>query len=429
MTATPPPSTNAEGFELIARHLSPHKAAAYQAVGIDLVQGRREGVRVWDLDGREFINCRSSGGVFNFGHSPRFATEALVAALAEHDMGDWLLPSGRRALGAQAMARLLPEPLRYTFFTASGAEAVEVACKLARAVSGRSGLVCAEHGYHGHVGFSLAMDDPPLSDPYRPLTPGIVRIPFGDIGALDAAIGEDTAAVIMETIPATGGYLLPPEDYFEAMRRLCDERGALMILDEVQAGLGRTGRLWAFEHFGVVPDVLIAGKGTSGGVYPVAACCFGERVEARFAEDPFFHPSSYAGSELGARVVEAVVERYEDPDLLPHVHAMGERLSAGLEELVARHPDRLAGHRGLGLMRALDTRSDALGFELTRQCFAHGLLAIFAFNRQSTLQIMPPLVITAVELDEVLERLGQAVAAMDVSGQGAAEAVPASAGS
>ena len=100
------------------------------------------------------------------------------------------------------------------------------------------------------------------------------------------------------------------------MRRLCDEHGALLILDEVQAGLGRTGRLWAFEHFGVVPDVLVTGKGTSAGVYPIAACCFGDRVEAHFAEDPFFHPSSYAGSELGARVVEAVVERYEDPELL-----------------------------------------------------------------------------------------------------------------
>ena len=218
-----------------------------------------------------------------------------------------------------------------------------MACKLARSVTGRAGLVCAEHGYHGHVGFSLAMDDPPLSDRYRPLTPGITRVPFDDLAALEAAIGHDTAAVIMETIPATGGYLVPSAGYFAAVRRWCDERGALLILDEVQAGLGRTGRLWAFEHFGVVPDMLVAGKGTSAGVYPIAACCFGERVEAHFAEDPFFHPSSYAGSELGARVVEAAVERYEDPALLEHVEAMGARLAAGLDALIARHPDRLVG--------------------------------------------------------------------------------------
>ncbi|MGZ6671262.1 MAG: aminotransferase class III-fold pyridoxal phosphate-dependent enzyme, partial [Solirubrobacteraceae bacterium] len=294
------PATNAEGFELIARHLSPHKARAYQDVGMRLVQGRREGATVWDLEGRDYINCRSSGGVFNFGHSPRFATEALATAVQEHDMGDWLLPSARRAQGAAALARLLPEPLRYSFFTASGAEAVEVACKLARSVTGRAGLVCAEHGYHGHVGFSLAMDDPALSDRYRPLTPGITRIPFDDVGAAERAIGPDTAAVIMETIPATGGYLVPSDGFFPAIRELCDASGALLMLDEVQTGLGRTGRLWAFEHFGVVPDVLLTGKGLSGGVYPIAACCFGDRVEHHFAEDPFFHPSSYAGSELGA---------------------------------------------------------------------------------------------------------------------------------
>jgi acetylornithine/succinyldiaminopimelate/putrescine aminotransferase len=412
------PATNAEGFELIAAYLSPHKAAAYRQVGMDLVQGRREGVRVWDLEGRDYINCRSSGGVFNFGHSPRFAVEALASAVREHDMGDWLLPSARRARGAAALARLLPAPLRYTFFTASGAEAVEVACKLARSVTGRTEIVCAEHGYHGHVGFSLAMDDPALSDRYRPLTPGIVRVPFGDDARAEQAIGPRTAAVIMETIPATGGYLIPPPGYFAGIRRRCDEHEALLILDEVQAGLGRTGRLWAFEHAGVVPDMLVTGKGTSAGVYPISACCFGDRVEAHFAEDPFFHPSSFAGSELGARVVEAVVARYEDGSLLEHVRDVGERLRAGLAELVERHPDRLASERGLGLMRALETRSDAHGLELTKQCFAHGLLALFAFNHQSTLQIMPPLVIGAGEIDEVLARLEDAVSSMAVPASG-----------
>lgn len=420
MTATQDkrlPATNSEAFELIASYLSPHKAAAYQALGMSLVQGRREGVRVWDLDGRDYINLRSSGGVFNFGHHPRFAVDALTSALADHDMGDWLLPSARRARGAQALARLLPEPLRYSFFTASGAEAIEVACKLARSVAKRPGFVSAEHGYHGHVGFSLAMDDPALSERYQPLTPGITRIPFGDLEAADRAVGGDTAAVIMETIPATGGYLLPPEGWFAALRRLCDERGALLILDEVQTGLGRTGTLWAFERFGVVPDILVVGKGTSAGVYPIAAACFGPRVEEHFATDPFFHPSSYAGSELGARVIEAVVERYKDGELVKHVAEMGVHLADGLDEIVNRHPEQLTGRHGLGLMQALETRSDRLGFELTKSCFGHGLLAIFAFNHQSTLQIMPPLIISQEELDEVLERLDAAVAAIPVDAE------------
>jgi acetylornithine/succinyldiaminopimelate/putrescine aminotransferase len=151
----------------------------------------------------------------------------------------------------------------------------------------------------------------------------------------------------------------------------------------------------------------------SAGVYPIAAACFGDRVEAHFAVDPFFHPSSYAGSELGSRVVEAVVERYEDDGLLEHVEAMGSRLGEALERIVERHPDRLVEQRGLGLMRAIETRSEAHGLELMRQCFGHGLLAIFAFNRQSTLQVMPPLVIDAAEVDEVVNRLEAAVGAME----------------
>ena len=175
----------------------------------------------------------------------------------------------------------------------------------------------------------------------------------------DRAIGDDTAAVIMETIPATGGYLSRPRDGSRSYGALCDERGALLILDEVQAGLGRTGTLWAFERFGVVPDILVVGKGTSAGVYPIAAACFGARVEEHFASDPFFHPSSYAGSELGARVIEAVVERYEDPELVEHVRARWAPVSQpGSTSSSTRHPEQLAGRHGLGLMQALETHSE-----------------------------------------------------------------------
>lgn len=405
--------SNAAATELIEAHLSPHKAAAFRALGVGAVQGRREGVFIWDLDGNRFLNCRSSGGVFNFGHHPGFAVEALSSALADHDMGDWLLPSLRRAQGAEALARVLPEGLPYTFFTATGAEAVEVACKLARGVTGRAGIVSAEHGYHGHVGFALAMDDEEYSHWFRPLVPGIAKVPFGDVEALERAVGEDTAAVCLETIPATAGILVPPEGYLAAARRVCDERGALLILDEVQAGLGRTGTVWGLEHWGVVPDLLVSGKGLAAGLYPVSACSFGERVEAFFGEDPFFHPSSFSGSELAAAVVQAVVEKLTEPGFLDHVTAMGARLEAGLGELCERYPERLEGYRAKGLMTALQTHSDEQGFELMRQSLAHGVLAIFANNRRSALIVMPPLVITAAELDEVLAGLDAALAAME----------------
>lgn len=405
-------TTNEAAFEVIGSYLSHHKADAFRALGIGAVQGRREGVHIWDLEGRSYVNCRSSGGVFNFGHRPQFAVDALKAALDEHDMGDWLLPSLRRARGAEALARVLPGALRYTFFTPSGAEAVEVACKLARGVTGRSEIVSAEHGYHGHVGFSLAMDEDEYSRWFGPLVPGVVKVPFGDVAAVERAVGEGTAAACLETIQATAGIVMPPDDYLERVRAVCDERGTLLVLDEVQAGLGRTGRIWSCEHWDVVPDLLVSGKGLAGGLYPVSACSFGERVEEFFGQDPFFHPSSFGGSELGAVIVEAVVSRLTEVGFLDHVVEMGERFQAGFEELCRCYPETLEGYRAKGLMMALQTRSDEQGIELARQSIENGVLAIFANNRRSALIVMPPLVITQGEVDEVLTGLDAALSAM-----------------
>ena len=271
-------------------------------------------------------------------------------------MGDWLLPSARRAQGAEALARLLPEPLHFTLLHGLGRGGGGGRLQARALGDGRPGFVCAEHGYHGHVGFSLAMDDPPLSDRYRPLTPGITRVPFGDAEALRDAVGADTAAVIMETIPATGGYLVPPDGYFAEMRRICDEtrrahdprRGAGRARAH-RAGVGFRALRRRARHGG-------RGQGPERGRLPGGGMLLrrpgGGALRRRTRSSI---PRATPARSSAARVVEAVVARYEDPELMEHVVAMGERLRPGFDELVARHPDRLAGHRGLGLMRALDT--------------------------------------------------------------------------
>jgi acetylornithine/succinyldiaminopimelate/putrescine aminotransferase len=408
------PDTNDAGMELLERNLSAERTKAFRALGLDVVQGLRDGVRIRDLDGNVYINCRSSGGVFNFGHRPRFAIEALKAALEEiGDMGDWLLPSAVRARAATTLARILPGELRYMFFTPGGGEAVEVACKLARGVTGRTGIVSAEHGFHGQVGFGLAMDEERDTHWFAPLVPGIVKVPFGDAPSVEQAVTDETAAVCMETIPATAGYIVPPDDFWPRVRAVCNERGALLILDEVQCGLGRTGTIWACERWHVVPDLLVTGKGLSGGVYPISACCFGERVDAFFARDPFFHPSSFGGSELGAVVVEAVVDELTEPGFLDHVRAMASRLEAGLDALCARHPEVFVGRRGVGLMQALDTRSQNICSRLMFATIQNGVLAIWANNRQESLLVMPPLIVDDSDVDEIVARIGHA--ATDIS--------------
>jgi putrescine aminotransferase len=410
-TTDPLPATNQEGMDLMAQHLSAERTKGFAAIGLSFVQGHRRGVRIRDLDGNEYINCRSSGGVFNFGHRPAFAIDALKRGLDEFgDMGDWLLPSAVRARGAAALASILPGDLQYSFFTPGGGEAIEVACKLARGVTGRTEFVAAELGYHGHIGFSLAMDEPRDNHWFTPLVPGIVKVPFGDADAVDRAVTDRTAAVCMETVPATAGYLVPPDDFWPRVRAICDERGALLILDEVQAGLGRTGKMWACNHWDVVPDMLITGKCLSGGVYPIAACCFGDRVDAFFAEDPFFHPSSYGGSELGATVVEAVVDQLSAPGFLEHVGVVATQLERGLDELCAKFPTVLSGRRGIGLMQVVDTPSIEVCAALMAWTILHGVLAIRANNQPESLLIMPPLVITESDVDDILAAIGAAAA-------------------
>ena len=411
-TTDPLPGTNTEGMDLMAEYLSAERAKGFRATGLTLVQGHREGVRIRDLDGNEFINCRCSGGVFNFGHRPAFAIEALKHALNEFgDMGDWLLPSAVRARGAGALASVLPGDLRYVFFTPGGAEAVEVACKLARGVTGRTEFVTAESGYHGHIGFSLAMDEARDSHWFAPLVPGIVKVPFGDADAVDGAVTDRTAAVCMETVPATAGYLVPPDAFWPRVRSICDERGALLILDEVQAGLGRTGAMWACDHWGVVPDILVTGKCLSGGVYPIAACCFGERVDAFFAQDPFFHPSSYGGSELGAAVVEAVVDQLSAPGFLEQVGWWPVASSAAWTTCApGSRPSSPDDEASVSCRRwTAPTSSNVRGIDGVD----HQVMASWRSGpttAQETLLIMPPLVITESDVDDIVAGIGAAAA-------------------
>ena len=404
--------TTEQAIADFAAYVSPQKVRAYQALGFDFVPGRREGVRLWDLDGGQcLINLRSSGGVFNLGHRPPRMVEALKEALDDVDMGDHILMSAARAKLARRLAELTPGDIQYSIFSSSGGEAIDVALKLARGYTKRAGVISAVYGYHGHTGLALAATHG-YSDKFGPLAPGFRRVPFGDVGALEASIDEETAAVIMETIPATAGFVFPPDDYYPRVRQLCDRYGAVMILDEVQAGLARTGRLWAIDEWGVVPDILVLGKGMSGGVYPMAATCYRPFLQSFFDDDPFVHLSSFGGSDLGCTVCLAMLNEISKPEFLAHVNGMGERFAAGFAQLREAHPEVLVGVRGKGLMIALLLVNRRCGPALTRALGERGVLALFANYDPSALQVMPPLTITSEEVDLVLEAMDGALGAV-----------------
>lgn len=395
-----------------AAFVSPGKARMYQAMGLPLVPGKREGCYMWDVDGQRLLNCRSSGGVFNLGHRPPRVVAALRAALDELDIGDHILISEQRTMLAKRLATLLPGDLELCVFTASGGEAIDVAIKLARGVTKRPGIVSTQGGFHGHTGLGLAAGDDKYKAPFEPLAPGFSQVPFGDREAMAQAVTDDTAAVLLETIPATAGILIPSPDYLPRLREICDRAGALLILDEVQAGLGRTGRLWAFEEWGIVPDVVVLGKGLSGGIYPLAAACYRARWQGFFMAHPFIHSSSFGGADLGCVAALAMLEQVTAPGFLEHVRDMGALLGRELARLQGKHSGVVLGVRQRGLMVGLQTSDERFGPLLTSLLGQNGILALYANNRPSTLIIMPPLIIEPRQIGEVIAALDVSLAAL-----------------
>lgn len=388
-----------------AEHVSSGKVEFFSQSGIDFIIGKREGIYIWDIDGFELINCHSNGGVFNLGHRNPRVVAALQRALEELDIGNHHFVSEARALLAQRLASISPGDLNRVVFGVSGGEAIDMALKIARAHTGKSGVISAIGGYHGHTGLALAAGDESFRQPFGPLAPGFIQIPFGDIQSLEEAINDDTAAVIFETIPATFGIAIPPDDFYQDVRQLCDQNSVVMIIDEVQNGLGRCGTIWGIDAYNVVPDILVTGKGLSGGIYPMTATIYREHLNPFLHENPFIHVSTFGGAEVGCYAAMEVLNILEEPGFLEHVQEMAGLFEAGFKALKAKHPQVMVGARQKGLMMGLKMNSELLGPLMTRIGFEAGLLTIYANNDPSVVQILPPLIIQDDEVRLVLEIL------------------------
>jgi acetylornithine/succinyldiaminopimelate/putrescine aminotransferase len=383
-------------FELYRRHVNAGKIELFERYGLDAVMGRREGIRFWDaFDERSWINCHCNGGVFNLGHRHPAIVEAVRDTLTVADLGNHHLPAPGRAELARRLSATTGDRLSGIVFGVSGGEAIDVALKAARHATGRRGIISASGGYHGHTGLSLAAGDPEFRDPFGPNLPGFTQVPFDDLAAVDALVGDDTAAVILEPIPATLGMPVPGDDYLPGVQAICHDRGALLILDEVQTGLGRTGTMWAYQHWDLDPDVIVTAKGLSGGIYPITATLMTPEVHAIFDEEPFIHVSTSGGAEPGCAAALAMLEIVESPGFLDHLATLGERFEAGLSDL----PFTL---RRLGMMMGFAFGAPDAGMLAAKLLFDAGIFAVYAGNDTSVLQFLPPLITTDDEADEII---------------------------
>lgn len=400
-----------------ARHVSSGKADFFANAGIDFVGGERESVYICDMNGERLINCHCNGGVFNLGHRNPRVISALENALSKYDIGNHHLMSAPRAALAERLAAISPGDINRVVFGVSGGEAVDLAIKLARGYTGRPQIISALGGYHGHTGLAMAAGDELYRKPFEPLSPGFIQVPFGDLAALEEIIGDKTAAVLFETIPATLGIAIPPENFFAGVRQLCDHWGALMIMDEVQTGLGRCGKVWGIDTYNVTPDIIVTAKGLSGGIYPISATLYSDRLDSFFHENPFIHISTFGGAEVGCFVGLEVLDILEQHDFLEHVLDMATLFERGFTDLLEKHPGMLVEARQRGLMMGLKLANPGLGPWMTAAGFQAGILAIYANNDPSVIQILPPLIIQENEVKQVLFILDRMLSKLEANFQ------------
>jgi len=397
-------------IDIYRKHVSSGKAEFFQNYGMNFVMGKREGPWLYDQDGtKRLFNLHCNGGVFNLGHRHPELISLLREALEDVDIGNHHLMSRERAELAQLIADLMPGDLNYTIFGVGGGEAVDLAIKISRAYTQRTNVISARGGFHGHTGLALAAGDEKYRTPFGPQLPGFRQIPFNDISAAKDNIDDQTAAVILEPVPATLGMVIPSEEYLQTIRELCDHTDTLLIMDEVQTGLGRTGKLWGFEHFNIIPDIVILGKGLSGGLYPISATVIREPLEAVFQPDPFIHISTLGGAEPGCRVATRVLEISSQPEFLKHVNAMANRIKTGMSSLREKHGKFLKGLRQLGLMMALELEDNLSGPVLTKTSYDNDLLMIYANNDPSCCQFLPPLTINDGDVEYIMHQMDRSL--------------------
>jgi predicted acetylornithine/succinylornithine family transaminase len=336
-------------IDAVRERESAHFLPVVKRLPVALVEGR--GSRVRDIEGREYVDLTAGWGVTCLGH----CHPALVAAIADQagrlmQTTNWFYTLPQLDL-IERLVELSPAAITRAFVVNSGTEAVEGALKLAHRATGRAKFVSTTNSFHGRtLGALSVIGQAKHRDPYRALLPEPVAVPFGDARAAEIAIDRDCAAFIVEPIQGEGGVNVPPAGYLAALRRFCDASGALLIFDEVQTGIGRTGKMFALEHEGVVPDVVTLGKGLGGG-FPVAAFLTSEAVAATVSLGD--HGTTFGGSPLACAAAGAVLRVIEQEKLVERAAAVGERLLARLREFARAHPETAEEARGRGLLLGL----------------------------------------------------------------------------
>ncbi|WP_457619838.1 acetylornithine transaminase [Methanopyrus sp.] len=371
----------------------------YSRFPITLVRG--EGARVWDDEGNEYIDLVAGIAVNVLGHCHPAVVEAVREQVERLIHCSNLYYNEPQAEAAKLLAEAAPKDLNKVFFCNSGAESVECAIKLARKFTGRPKFIAFEGGFHGRtMGALSATWKPEFREPFEPLVPEFEHVPYGDVNAVEEAIDDDTAAVIVEPVQGEAGVRIPPDGFLRELRELCDEHGMLLIVDEVQSGMGRTGRFFAFEHEDVLPDIVCLAKGLGGGV-PVGATIAREEVAEAF--EPGDHGSTFGGNPLACAAVCATVRTVLEENLPEAAKRKG-----GLAlRILSEAEDVVEEVRGRGLMVGVEIGDEKRAEDVAREMLDRGVLVNVTSG--DVIRLVPPLVIGEDELEKALAELVDAL--------------------
>jgi len=371
-------------------------ANVYSKKPIVVVRG--SGVKIWDINGKEYIDFMGSYGVCLVGHSHPRVLEAIREQASRIVSCHGSYYNDARSKFLEKITGITPKNLSSVFLSNSGAEAVECAIKVARKFSGKPEIIALMGAFHGKtMGALSATWDKKYREPFKPLVPSFIHVPFGKIDRLSEAVSEKTCAVLVEPIQGEGGIKVPPEGYLKELRELCDEKNLLMIADEVQSGLGRTGRMFAFEHSGITPDILCIGKAVAGGV-PMGVTVAREDIMSSLKVGE--HSTTFGGNPLACAAGSAVLDVIVEEKLPERAAEVGDYFKQKLEQLKTKH-GIMREVRGLGLMLAAELRFDVLNIILG--CLGRGVLIIDA--GRNILRFLPPLIIGRDHVDKVIEVL------------------------
>ncbi|MEV2211853.1 aminotransferase class III-fold pyridoxal phosphate-dependent enzyme [Streptomyces sp. NPDC050997] len=399
-----------ELVELYVRHIGSGRAVMGRVMG-GMAEVRSEGPWIHTDDGRRLLDF-GGYGVFILGHRHPAVVEAVHRQIDTHPLASRVFLEPVAARAAQALAAHTPPGLDYVHFVNSGAEATEAALKLARA-HGRDAVITTRGGFHGKTLGALSVTaNATYQTPFQPLLPDITQVFYGDPAQLRQALAarRDRACVILEPVQGEGGVRIPEHGYLREVAALCKEFGALLIVDEIQTGMGRLGTWWGVNAEDVRPDVLLVGKGLSGGVVPIAAMVATEQAYAPFGRDPYLHTSTFGASPIACAAALATVETMEREDTVARAATLGARILAGVRGVCAPYQEVLVHEvRGRGLLIGIEFGEEWAVGEMLLELIARDVLVNHSLNATRVLRLTPPAVVSDEALDLFFTTLAEAL--------------------